>query len=271
MTIAERLFPSRRARVLAQASSSRPIATDTFVVRVIREILLLAAIAVTPGNMVEAWAALFVFTSSVTFSDNGKARMREREGRGSGRRWGAFGAALVVALAGATSTNGCIPPRTNECRVQSDCGGSGICSLRGYCVRECEEHQDCPCGAFCAPGCGLCLRDDRGGAATCFARREGLTTDDVLGVCRDDLSRDAGADGAAETGAGEDPGGAEADGGALPVASACRRAAPVCEETPAAADGSVEDAEADALDASDASDASDAGSDAGEGGPGDGG
>lgn len=78
----------------------------------------------------------------------------------------------------------------HACRTHEDCreedGGSrGFCTDRGFCARECEEDRDCPCGSFCADGCGICVRDDCTNAATCFAENRGLrAAQDVLGACR---------------------------------------------------------------------------------------
>jgi hypothetical protein len=95
----------------------------------------------------------------------------------------------IVALGGAAiallSADACVPDRPASCRTPSDCQ-SGICNLQGFCESECTQDRDCPCGAHCATVCGLCVRDDGLGPATCFAFERGLTTDLVLGTCRVD-------------------------------------------------------------------------------------
>ena len=73
--------------------------------------------------------------------------------------------------------------RAKECSSNSECS-TGFCGLRGFCTAECHADTECPCGAFCATACGICLRHDLAGPATCFAFRQGLSTADVLGVCR---------------------------------------------------------------------------------------
>jgi hypothetical protein len=60
--------------------------------------------------------------------------------------------------------------------------------VRGYCRAECVRDQDCPCGSTCAPSCGICIRDDLRGPATCFPFANGLATTDVLGACRADVA-----------------------------------------------------------------------------------
>lgn len=76
---------------------------------------------------------------------------------------------------------GCIGPR-DSCERHSDCA-SGICSANGYCQTECKANRDCPCGAHCEASCGVCIRDDGAGAATCFAFHHGVGRDEVLGAC----------------------------------------------------------------------------------------
>ncbi|MEQ8461517.1 MAG: hypothetical protein RLO52_20165 [Sandaracinaceae bacterium] len=85
----------------------------------------------------------------------------------------------------------CTGATRHSCRTHQDCRGDdgverGFCTDRGFCARECEEDLDCPCGSFCAEGCGICVRDDCANAATCFAENRGLTTaQGVLGACRE--------------------------------------------------------------------------------------
>jgi hypothetical protein len=131
------------------------------------------------------------------------------------------------------------------------------------------------CGSFCAPSCGVCIRDDRMGPATCFAFRHGYDTAAILGACGASPDAASVRDSAVETDA-------EADGEALSSANAgpCSLLLPVCRESPpivdaAQVDGSVEDAadQADDAGSGDASDAasridgsSDAAPEAGDGG-----
>lgn len=62
----------------------------------------------------------------------------------------------------------------------------GFCSGFGACMRECEQDRDCPCGAFCAQGCGVCLRANDHGPATCATRP--LPDTEVMGLCRADIA-----------------------------------------------------------------------------------
>ena len=95
--------------------------------------------------------------------------------------------ALALALVFLAS-NACIGNRPRRCEAQSDCLAQGaVCSTRGYCEKECSTSEDCPCGSYCAEGCGLCIRADNTGAATCFPSDNGLTVNETLGVCRPSL------------------------------------------------------------------------------------
>lgn len=78
----------------------------------------------------------------------------------------------------------CIHHRPQSCQRQSDCAGE-ICSSRGFCTHECKKDVDCPCGSICATSCGICIRADQAGPATCFAFQAGLDTPTLLGACRD--------------------------------------------------------------------------------------
>lgn len=89
----------------------------------------------------------------------------------------------MLLAAFALFPNGCISDRGDICRTNSDCA-SGFCSASGFCDRECKDDRDCVCGSYCGASCGLCLRDDGAGPATCYALRRGLSTQDVLGACR---------------------------------------------------------------------------------------
>ncbi len=99
-----------------------------------------------------------------------------------------FAPCLLVALL----VSACEP--ANPCRNNSDCvlraaDGSptdmraGVCTMRGFCRRECEEHTDCPCGSFCASTCGLCMRNDGLGSATCFGHDNSYSDGELLGLC----------------------------------------------------------------------------------------
>ena len=104
---------------------------------------------------------------------------------------------LLAAIAGISvlvASNACVPDRPSACRTSHDCD-SGICNLHGFCEAECAADRDCPCGSKCATTCGLCIRDDWSGPATCFAFDRGMSTDAVLGSCRTDQppATDAGA------------------------------------------------------------------------------
>ncbi len=116
---------------------------------------------------------------------------RGPDGRPIGSRWkGRFGgartllgAAFALGLAAPLGA-GCVGQRAEVCQVNSDCAAGTVCSGEGFCTWECAQDQDCPCGSFCARTCGLCVRDDFLGPATCFAFQNGLDTDAVLGACR---------------------------------------------------------------------------------------
>lgn len=103
-----------------------------------------------------------------------------------------------VALAGA----GCEP--AYRCTRNEDCtsgGVRGVCSSRGFCRTECESDVDCPCNAFCAEPCGVCIRNDLGGPATCFAEDHFLS-EEILGVCLRDPRLEVPADGSPAIDAG---------------------------------------------------------------------
>lgn len=133
-----------------------------------------------------------------------------------------LGAALLLLGAMLGVTSSCVADRPEKCIYTSDCSDHSFCDSQGFCQRECLEHRDCPCGSFCASSCGICLRnDDLGqGPATCFPLRNGLTTADVLGVCRADLATPV-----------EAPSSSVADGG---MCSAAPRSLPDCPRSPLA-------------------------------------
>jgi hypothetical protein len=94
------------------------------------------------------------------------------------RRGWLIWAALLVPVA-----HGCIGDRSSRCELSSDCD-SGFCSDSGFCDQECRNNADCPCGSTCETSCGICVRLDGTGPATCFPFERGLNTEEVLGVCR---------------------------------------------------------------------------------------
>lgn len=178
-----------------------------------------------------------------------------------------FALALVSSILSLPTS--CIADRPRSCASQSDCvsatGSQGqICGLQGFCVNECLSDSDCPCGSFCAGSCGVCIRLDVQGPASCFAYGEGLGTNDVLGACRG--STDAGVhvssstvvqDGAADA--------APADAGA------CMLSQPICSTSPPLDGGDTlldaTTSDADAIDADIADSAlSDGATDGSEGG-----
>jgi hypothetical protein len=156
----------------------------------------------------------------------------------------------------------CVGTTSRPCRTQTDCetdGQDGFCTNGGFCARECVRDTDCPCGSFCAVGCGLCIRDDCAGAATCFANDRGLDNETVLGVCRDERCRpsgvdastgptDAGVVGAGDAGAidardGGSPDAGVPDGSAQEDSGAGRR---ICDVAPAVLPMCVHAAQLDA-------------------------
>jgi hypothetical protein len=91
---------------------------------------------------------------------------------------------LWVLLWSTLTISSCIGERPRRCETQRDCAGeNSVCSTRGFCQSECSQDLDCPCSSYCAVGCGVCLRSDNTGAATCFAGENGLSAPDILGVC----------------------------------------------------------------------------------------
>lgn len=87
-----------------------------------------------------------------------------------------------LALAGVLGPAGCIGERPEKCTYHSDCRDS-FCSAQGFCVSECDQDRDCPCGSVCVKGCGLCVREDGAGLATCFAINRGVSAAEALGSC----------------------------------------------------------------------------------------
>ena len=129
----------------------------------------------------------------------------------SGRRLVRCHPAVALLLSVAVLGTGCVVDRRAACRFHSDCD-DGYCAQTGFCRRECVEDEDCPCGSYCAAGCGICIRDDNAGPATCIPLDDGLTTDaEVTGACRlRSPSRDAAAP---DGGPATDAAGAGSDGG----------------------------------------------------------
>jgi hypothetical protein len=85
-------------------------------------------------------------------------------------------------------TAACVSNPADSCMRHSDCqqdGKAGVCAANGFCERECIQDQDCPCGSFCASGCGLCITNDLAGPATCTPDRWGLRPEAIVtGACR---------------------------------------------------------------------------------------
>lgn len=103
--------------------------------------------------------------------------------------------AQALLLAVVTTTVACSP--ATPCSNNSDCllatdpeRQIGICSARGFCRSECDADEDCPCGSYCADGCGVCIRDDRAGPATCFGADNAYSTAELLSVCAVDARHD---------------------------------------------------------------------------------
>jgi hypothetical protein len=94
-------------------------------------------------------------------------------------------AVLVIGLVVLfCSGQSCIASRGSTCSLQSDCQSQGqFCAGSGFCQAECRADVDCPCGSHCAVTCGICVRNDLLGPATCVAFQSGLSTNDVLGAC----------------------------------------------------------------------------------------
>lgn len=83
-----------------------------------------------------------------------------------------------------TIATACIGERPRRCDTHADCAADGaVCSTRGFCQRECEQDGDCPCGAYCAVGCGACITLDNQGVATCFGSDNGLGARELVGAC----------------------------------------------------------------------------------------
>jgi hypothetical protein len=84
------------------------------------------------------------------------------------------------------------PGERMRCSTNAECN-PGVCNVRGFCHSECRKDIDCPCGSRCTT-CGVCLTVVGHGPATCFARDNGFTADELRGACH----LPPGADGGAE-------------------------------------------------------------------------
>lgn len=182
--------------------------------------------------------------------------------------------AALAALVAATLLDGCIPRWSDECSRKTDCAGGAFCNGNGFCESECSRDPDCPCGSFCAVSCGICVRVDLAGPATCHPFRRGLSTDDVLGACRSDVEGrrpNAGSATSASEDAESEAGRAEAADAAPGTCNGPPPTLPACTASPPKDSGPVsdgdtdgdDDADAAEMDAvSDAADAADAASEA---------
>ena len=90
---------------------------------------------------------------------------------------------LLYLASAALALGACIGNHPKACMRNSECPGA-ICDGQGFCAQECVRDSDCPCGAVCDTSCGLCLRADNGGIATCFAANRNLSVREALGACR---------------------------------------------------------------------------------------
>lgn len=94
----------------------------------------------------------------------------------------------------------CIGNHPKSCTQSGDCQPGGLCDGQGFCTHECRSNVDCPCGSSCNRSCGLCLRVDTGGLATCFAIDRNVSINEALGACRNPSPAPAPRDGAADAG-----------------------------------------------------------------------
>jgi hypothetical protein len=129
----------------------------------------------------------------------------------SARRWGWPG--MLLLTIGGLLPPACIGERPGSCSTQSDCATGQFCGGSGFCETECRQDFDCPCGSKCALGCGICLRDDGLGPATCFPFQRGIGTDEVLGACR---NRAAGSGNAGSLDASENTSAEGGEGNSIP-------------------------------------------------------
>ncbi len=92
--------------------------------------------------------------------------------------------ALAFAAAISLHLTSCIGSRPRTCSNQSDCSSLGaVCDGHGFCATECTTDGDCPCNSFCAAGCGICVRNDLAGTATCFGQNRDMTPEAILHAC----------------------------------------------------------------------------------------
>lgn len=98
----------------------------------------------------------------------------------SGQSLGIFGLLLLFC-------SGCVGDRPKSCLRQTDCSDtSQFCSGAGFCSHECVLDSDCPCASYCELKCGICIREDNQDPATCYPITQGLTVEDIRGVCAND-------------------------------------------------------------------------------------
>jgi hypothetical protein len=128
----------------------------------------------------------------------GTSELSHKRRSGGFRTWLALAGIAVVGL---VLPLGCVGSRPNSCRLNSDCATGSFCDGDGFCYQECRKDSDCPCGSTCSGACGICVRDDHLGPATCVPFQHGLTTAEVLGACLRSTSGPAPA--ASEGSAGE--------------------------------------------------------------------
>jgi hypothetical protein len=76
----------------------------------------------------------------------------------------------------------CVKDREDACSRQSDCK-EAFCSGPGFCSHECVRDSDCPCASYCEKKCGICIREDNHDPATCYPIVQGLTVEEIKGVC----------------------------------------------------------------------------------------
>lgn len=88
----------------------------------------------------------------------------------------ALGFAMVLLL------SACFGPDRQTCSRNSECEAS-VCTGNGFCESECAKSEDCPCNAYCAESCGMCLLRDGTGPATCFGLHRLVSTEAALSAC----------------------------------------------------------------------------------------
>jgi hypothetical protein len=128
-----------------------------------------------------------------------------------------------VAMAIAMLGQSCINERGFACSSQCDCERGYFCNNRGRCIRECRSDNECPCGAFCAASCGLCIRADKAMPATC--RAIGSSISDIIGACSSEASPACRP--VADAGTGGGAGSAPATDAASGAAAQCAEPLPI--------------------------------------------